>query len=104
MNPEAAQAWNFALAKLASARRLVEQGQDEPAKTEIAQGGLCRRGRPVLSARSGQEEQAAHQAAQSFIADMAAEEVSAADSLAAARQLLGYIADMSPEEDKLPTP
>jgi hypothetical protein len=36
MNPKAAEVWNFSLAKMESARRYIEQDQDELAKTEIA--------------------------------------------------------------------
>lgn len=104
MNPEAAQAWNFAMAKLASARQLIEQGRDEPAKTEIAKAVYVGTGALYYLLGQGQEEQAAHQAAQSFIADMAAEEVSATDAYMTARKILGYVAELSPPEDRLPAP
>jgi len=36
MNPKVAEAWNLALAKMESARQLIENDQEEQAKTEIA--------------------------------------------------------------------
>jgi hypothetical protein len=104
MNPQAAQAWNFALAKLASARKLIEQSQDEPAKTEIAKAVYVGAGALYYLLGQGQQEQAAHEAAQSFIADMAAEEVSGAEAYMTARKILGYIAELSPPEDRFPAP
>ena len=47
---------------------------------------------------------AAHQAAQSFISDLAAGDRSAAEAYLAARKILACIADLSPDEDKLPPP
>lgn len=104
MNPQAAQAWNFALAKLASARQLIDQGEDGPAKTEIAKAVYVGTGALYYLLGPGQEEQAAHQTAQGFIADMAAEEVSAAEAYMTARKILGYVAELSPPEDRLPAP
>ena len=77
MNPKAAEAWNFALAKLESARQLIE---------------------------SGQEEQTAYQAAQNFITDMATEDHDAAEAFTAAKKILTYVAAISPSEDRLPAP
>ncbi len=106
MNPKAAEAWNFALAKMESARRLIEQGQDGPAKTEIAQAVYMGAGALYYLLGPGPEEQAAYQAAQSFITEMAdaEEEGSAAEAYLAAHKILAYIADISPAEDKLPSP
>jgi hypothetical protein len=104
MNPKAAEAWNFALAKMESARRYIEQDQDEPAKTEIAKAVYVGAGALYYLLGQGPEEQAAHQAAQSLIGDMADGESSAAEAYLAARKILSYIADLSPAEDKLPPP
>jgi hypothetical protein len=104
MNPKAAQAWNFALAKMESARRYIEQDQDEPAKTEIAKAVYVGAGALYYLLGQGPEEQAAHQAAQSFITEMTAMDGSAAEAYMAARKILGYIADISPSEDRLPPP
>ena len=104
MNPRAAEAWNFALAKMESARRYIEQGQDEPAKTEIAKAVYVGAGALYYLLGQGPEEQAAHQAAQSFIGDLTNGESSAAEAYLVARKILGYIADLSPAEDKLPPP
>jgi hypothetical protein len=104
MNPQAALAWNFALAKLESARRLVENDEGEPAKTELAKAVFIGAGALYYLLGPGPEEQAAHQAAQGFISEMASEEISALDALLAARRILGYIADISPPEDRLPPP
>ena len=104
MNPKAAEAWNFALAKMASAQRYIEQGQEELAKTEIAKAVYVGAGALYYLFGPGQEEQTAYQAAQSFITDMAAEDCDAAEAFAAARKILSYIAAMSPSEDKLPAP
>ena len=71
MNPKAAEAWNFALAKMESARQLIENGQDEQAKTEIAKAVYVGAGALYYLFGPGQEEQVAYQAAQSFIAEMA---------------------------------
>ena len=104
MNPKAAEAWNFALAKLESARRYIEQDQDELAKTEIAKAVYVGAGALYYLLGQGAAEQAAHQAAQSFIGDLANGESSAAEAYLAARKILSYIADLSPAEDKLPPP
>jgi hypothetical protein len=104
MNPRAAETWNFALAKMESARRYLEQGQDDLAKTEIAKAVYVGAGALYYLLGQGPEEQTAHQAAQSFIGDMAAGDSSAAEAFLAARKILDYIADISPAEDKLPPP
>jgi len=104
MNPKAAEAWNFALAKMESARRYIEQDHDELAKTEIAKAVYVGAGALYYLLGQGPAEQAAHQAAQSFIGDMANGESSAAEAYLAARKILSYIADLSPAEDKLPPP
>jgi hypothetical protein len=104
MNPKAAEAWNFALAKMESARRYIEQDQDELAKTEIAKAVYIGAGALYYLLGQGPAEQAAHQAAQSLIGDMTNGESSAAEAYLAARKILGYIADLSPAEDKLPPP
>lgn len=104
MNPKAAEAWNFALAKMESARRYIEQDQDELAKTEIAKAVYVGAGALYYLLGQGPAEQAAHQAAQSLIGDMTNGESSAAEAYLAARKILGYIADLSPAEDKLPPP
>lgn len=104
MNPKAAEAWNFALTKLESARRYLDQDEDELAKTEIAKAVYVGAGALYYLLGPGAEEQAAHQAAQSFIGDLAAGSNSGAEAYLAARRMLGYLADLSPEEDKLPAP
>jgi hypothetical protein len=108
MNPKAAEAWNFALTKMESARRLIEQGQDGPAKTEIAKAVYMGAGALYYLLGPGPEEQAAYQAAQSFITEMAdmeeGAEGSAAEAYLAARKILAYIADISSAEDKFPPP
>jgi hypothetical protein len=104
MNPKAAEAWNFALAKMESARRYIEQGQDEPAKTEIAKAVYVGAGALYYLLGPGPEEQAAYQAAQSFITEMTAMDGSAAEAYLAARKILAYIADISPAEDRFPPP
>ena len=104
MNPKAAEVWNFALAKMESARRYIEQDQDDLAKTEIAKAVYVGAGALYYLLGQGPEEQAAHQAAQSFITEMTAMDGSAAEAYMAARKILGYIADISPSEDRLPPP
>lgn len=104
MNPNAAEAWNFALAKLESARQLIKNEQDEQAKTEIAKAVYVGAGALYYLFGPGQEEQAAHQAAQSFITDMATEDSSAAEAFAAAKKILTHLAALSPSEDRLPAP
>ena len=104
MNPKAAEAWNFALAKMESARQLIKQEQSEQAKTEIAKAVYVGAGALYYLLGPGQEEQVAYQAAQSFIADMAGEDSSSAEALAAANKILTYIAAISPSEDRLPAP
>jgi hypothetical protein len=104
MNPKAAEAWNFALAKMESARKYLEQNQDEPAKTEIAKAVYVGAGALYYLLGQGPEEQAAHQAAQSFISEMTTPDNSAAEAYMTARKILGYIADLSPAEDRLPPP
>ena len=104
MNPKAAEAWNFALAKMESARQYIEKDEDELAKTQIAKAVYVGAGALLYLLGEGPQEQAAHQAAQTFISDMAAEECSAADAYAAARNNLGFIAEISPQEDPLPAP
>ena len=105
MNPKAAETWNFALAKMESARQYMEKDEDEMAKTQIAKAVCVGAGSLLYLLGEGQQEQAAHQAAQTFISDMAAdEECSAAEAYLAARKILAFIADMSPPEDPLPAP
>jgi hypothetical protein len=104
MNPKAAEAWNFALAKLASARQYIEKEEDGLAKTEIAKAVYMGAGALYYLLGQGPEEQAAHQAAQGLISDLAAGEASAAHAYLAARKILGNIADLSPSEDPLPPP
>ncbi len=104
MNPKAAETWNFALAKMEAARRHIEQGEDELAKTEIAKAVYVGAGALYYLLGQGPEEQAAYQAAQSFITEMAALEGSAAEAYLAARKILAYMAEISPAEDKLPAP
>lgn len=104
MNPQAAQVWNFALAKLAKARTYIEAGQDEQAKTEIAKAVYVGAGALLYLYGEGPQEQAAHQAAQRFIGDMADANCSAAQAHAAACKILGMIAEMAPPEDPLPAP
>jgi hypothetical protein len=104
MNPKAAEVWDFALAKMESARRYIEQEQDGPAKTQIAKAVYVGAGALYYLLGQGPEEQAAHQAAQSFITEMTAMGGSAAEAYMAARKILTYIAEISPAEDKLPAP
>lgn len=104
MNPKAAEVWNFALAKMEKARGQIEKEEDGPAKTEIAKAVYVGAGALLYLFGEGQEEQAAHQAAQRFISDMAAEDCSASEAYMAARKVLGFIAEMSPAEDQLPPP
>jgi len=104
MNPRAAEAWNFALARLESARQYIENDERDFAMTEVAKAVYMAAGALYYLLGQGPEEQAAHQAAQALINDMAAGEVEAAEAYMLARKLLGYIADLSPEEDRLPPP
>ena len=104
MNPKAAEAWNFALAKMESARQYIEKDEDGLAKTEIAKAVYIGAGALYYLLGQGPEERAAHQAAHSFIKDNAAEDSSAAEAYLTARKVLGYIADMSPAGDELPPP
>lgn len=104
MNPKAAEIWNFALAKMAEAGQLLKKEQDELAKTEIAKAVYVGSGALLYLLGEGQAEQAAHQAAQRFIAEMAAQECSAAEAYMTARKVLGFIAEMSPPDDQLPAP
>ncbi|UCD53107.1 MAG: hypothetical protein JSW27_10780 [Phycisphaerales bacterium] len=104
MNPKAAQVWNFALAKMAEARQFLEREDDEMAKTEIAKAVYVGAGALLYLLGEGQAEQAAHQAAQRFISDMAAEDCSGSEAYMAARKVLGFIAEMSPPEQQLPAP
>ncbi len=104
MNPKAAEAWNFALAKLESARQYIEKDENGLAKTEIAKAVYIGAGALYYLLGQGAEEQTAHQAAQSFISDLASGDTDAAEAYLAARQILSYIADLSPPEDRLPAP
>ena len=104
MNPKAAEAWDFALTKMESARQYMEKGEDGPAKTEIARAVYLGAGALYYLLGPGPEEQTAYQAAQSFISDMASSEASAAEIYLAARKILTYIASLSPSEERLPAP
>jgi len=104
MNPKAAETWNFALAKMEAARKCIETGADERAKTEIAKAVYVGAGALLYILGECRQEQAAHEAAQTFISDLAAEECSAADAYMAARKLLGFVAEMAPAENPLPPP
>jgi len=104
MNPKAAEVWNFALAKMEKARGHMEKGQEGLAKTEIAEAVYVGAGALLYLFGEGQEERAAHEAAQRFIGDMAGEDCSAAEAYMAARKVLGFIAEMSPVEDRLAAP
>ncbi len=104
MNPKAAEAWNFALAKLDSARQYIEQEEDELAKTGIAQAVYMGAGAIYYLLGQGPQEQAAHQAAQGLISDMVDGQARADDAYIVARRILTCIAELSPEEDRLPPP
>ncbi len=104
MNPKAAEIWNFALAKMEKARHFLEKEDEELAKTEIAKAVYVGAGALLYLFGEGQEEQAAHQAAQHFVGDMASGDCSAAEAYMAARKVLGFIAEMSPPDDQLPAP
>jgi len=104
MNPKAAEAWNFALAKMESARRYLEKDESGPAKTEIAKAVYMAAGALYYLLGEGPEEQTAYHAAQSFINDMADSDASAAEIYLTARKILTYIASLSPAEDRLPEP
>jgi hypothetical protein len=104
MNPKAAETWNFALAKLESARQYIEAEDDEIAKTELAKAVYVGAGALLYLLGEGEAEQAAHQAAQNFIGDMAADECTGTDAYIAAHKILTLFADMAPEEDPLPAP
>jgi hypothetical protein len=104
MNPKAAEAWNYALAKLESARELIENDQGEQAKTQMAKAVYVGAGTLLYLFGPGPEEQVAHKAAQEFITYMASEECLAAEAFAAAHHILHHIAELSPAEDKLPAP
>ena len=104
MNPKAAETWNFALARMAAAKTCIDNEQDEPAKTEIAKAVYMGAGALLYALGEGPAEQTAHQAAQRFISDMAAEDCSGAEAYLAAQKLLGYLADMTDPEDPLPAP
>ena len=104
MNPKAAEAWNFALSKMESARQHIEKEDDELAKTEIAKAVYLGAGALLYLFGEGQQEQVAHQAVQRFINNMASEECTASEAYMAARKVLGYLAEMTPEEDPLPAP
>lgn len=104
MNPKAAEVWNFALAKMEEARQRIDNDEDELAKTEIAKAVYVGAGALLYLLGEGEREQAAHQAAQTFISDMADEECSASEAYIAARKILSFVADMSPAEDPLPAP
>lgn len=104
MNPQAAQAWNFALSRLEAARKHIENEEDDFAMTEIAKAVYMGAGAMYYLLGQGQEEQAAHQAAQSLITEMAEGEVDATEAYRLAYKILGYIAELSPEEDRLPWP
>ncbi len=104
MNPKAAEIWNFALAKLEKARRFLEKEDEELAKTEIAKAVYVGSGALLYLLGEGQAEQAAHQAAQRFVSEMAAKDCSASEAYMTARKVLGFIAEMSPPDDQLPAP
>lgn len=82
----------------------MEKSEDELAKTQIAKAVYVGTGALLYLLGEGEQEQAAHQAAQSFIGEMAAEECSATEAYMAARKILAFIAEMSPEADPLPAP
>jgi hypothetical protein len=104
MNPKAAEVWNFALAKMNEASRYIEKEEDELAKTEIAKAVYVGAGALLYLLGEGEQERAAHRAAQQFVSEMAAEDCSAAEAYMTARKILGYIADLAPAEDPLPPP
>jgi hypothetical protein len=104
MNPQAAQVWNFALAKMAEAMKFIEAERDEQAKTEIAKAVYVGAGALLYLFGEGPQERAAHQAAQNFLSHLAGQECAASQAYAAARKILCLIAEMSPPEDPLPAP
>jgi hypothetical protein len=104
MNPKAAEAWSFALTRLESARQYIENDETDFAMTEIAKAVYMAAGALYYLLGQGPEEQAAHQAAQGLISEMAAGETPAADAYMLAHKILGYIADLSPAEDRFPPP
>jgi hypothetical protein len=104
MNPQAAEAWNFAMSRLEAARQHIEKDEGEFAMTEIAKAVYMGAGAIFYLLGQGQEEQAAHRAAQGLITEMADGEVDAAEAYQLACKILGYISGLSPEEDRLPPP
>lgn len=104
MNPKAAEAWNFALARLEAARQHIEKDEGDFAMTEIAKAVYMGAGAIYYLLGVGQEEKAAHQAAQGLITEMTDGEMEPAEAYEMARKILGYIADLSPAEDRLPPP
>ena len=102
MNAKAAEAWNFALAKMQTARSYIDTGQDGLAKTEVAAAVYVGAGALYYLLGRGRQEREAYGAAQAFIANMAENPCSASQAYQAARQVLNSIAAMSPSEDKLP--
>jgi len=104
MNPKAAEAWNFAIAKLQSARQYIEREEDDLAKTQISQAVYMGAGALFYLLGQGPQEQAAHQAAQGLIHDMADGQACAHDAYHVACKILTCIAELSPEEDRFPPP
>ncbi len=105
MNPKAAETWNFALAKMNLAAEHIKNENDGMAKTEIAKAVYVGAGALYYLYGSCEQERAAHQAAQGFITDMAADEdCTAAEAHVAAKKILAMIAQLAPEEDPLPAP
>ncbi|NLH44039.1 MAG: hypothetical protein GX448_19555 [Planctomycetes bacterium] len=104
MNPKAAEAWNFALARLEAARQHIQNDEGDFAMTEIAKAVYMGAGAIFYLLGTGREEQAAHQAAQGLIREMADGDVDAAEAYQLAHKILGHIAHLSPEEDRLPAP
>ncbi len=104
MNPKAAEAWNFALARLEAARQHIEKDEGDFAMTEIAKAVYIGAGALYYLLGQGPEEQAAHQAAQGLITEMADGEIEPVEAYQMAHKILGYIAELSPAEDRLPLP
>lgn len=102
MDPRAAQTWNFAIDKFKRACEFAKQGNDEHAKTELVKAVYVGAGAIYYIHGKGPQDAKAYDAAQSYVAEMAAHQPEITEAIEIAKQVLNFIAQLAGPENHLP--
>ncbi len=103
MDPKAAQTWNFALEKFRTACDYLHKGQEDIAKTELVKSIYVGAGAVYYIYGKSEQDTKAHDAAQAFIAEMAAKQPEGTEAAQMARELLNFFSELAGPENHLPT-